>query len=276
MKFGTFARITSIGKADESFRTIIEYGLEACQLQYRPEKFIDADAQIIRNAAKKYNVDISAMGAGFYDTYTSWDTYFDYKLAGINSPFFGESRINRVINAARFAKEIGISDIIIHAGFVPNDPFATEYSVMLAAVRAIGVKLKSMEMNLLFETGGESPITLLRLIQDAGLDNLFINYDTANLIMYGYGNPVDALYTFGKYVRHMHAKDGFPPTDPKYIGKEAPIGQGYVDFKKIFELLKGIGYNRYVIIEREINDEEHAKGIRDSITYLKNIYTAIN
>ncbi len=70
---------------------------------------------------------------------------------------------------------------------------------------------KKYDMNLLFETGGESPITLLRLIEDVGTGNLFINLDPANILVYGYGNPVDAIDVFGKYVRNIHGKDGCVP-----------------------------------------------------------------
>ena len=103
------------------------------------------------------------------------------------------------------------------------------------------------------------------------LDNLFINFDTGNLILYGYGNPVDAAYTFGKYVRNMHAKDALPPRDPRKLGKEVEIGTGFVDFAKVFRLLTEVGYDRYVIIEREIGSGDQAASIAKAMGYLKEI-----
>lgn len=90
--------------------------------------------------------------------------------------------------------------------------------------------------------------------------------------MYGYGNPVDALYVFGKYVRNMHGKDGMLPTDPHRLGEETPVGEGMVDFPKIFKKFKEISCDRYVIIEREIgNAEEYQRDILKAKEYLKSL-----
>ena len=89
--------------------------------------------------------------------------------------------------------------------------------------------------------------------------------------MYGFGNPVDALYTFGSYVRNVHAKDGLPPTDPNRIGKEVTIGTGYVDFDKVFASLNKHGYDRFITIERELDDGDKTKAILEAVTYLKSI-----
>src|SRR5439155_17279858 len=76
------------------------------------------------------------------------------------------------------------------------------------------------------ETGQETPITLVRAIKDIGLDNVGVNFDVANLILYGKANPLDAVELLGPYIMGMHAKDGLYPTDPKQLGREVPIGQG--------------------------------------------------
>ena len=101
--------------------------------------------------------------------------------------------------------------------------------------------------------------------------NLFVNLDTGNLIMYGYGNPCEAVMTLGQYVRNVHAKDGVPPTEPYTIGAEKALGEGVVDFKRVFTLLKERGYDRYITIEREIEGEEQKRDIERGFIYLKEI-----
>ncbi len=251
MKFGKFLRLKNIENTDAAFKEIVDKGFESCQLVYKPENYDLEEAKIIKAAAQKYNVDISAMFCGYYDSETTWDIYWGYQNAGVNVEAFRQSRVAYVKQAAKFASEIGIEDIIIHAGFVPNNPFAPEYGTMCAAVYSIANYCKGLGMNLLFETGGESPITLLRLIEDVGTGNLFINLDPANIMMYGYGNPVDAVDVFGKYVRNVHGKDGCVPTQPRVLGKETTIGKGMVDFKAMLKKLHDIGYDRYITIERE-------------------------
>ena len=127
-------------------------------------------------------------------------------------------------------------------------------------------------MNLLFETGTESPIALLRLIEEAGTENLYVNLDTGNLIMYGYGNPVDALTTLGKYVRNTHFKDGLPPTVPGKLGSEVKYGTGNVDFPRVVRLLKELGYDRFITIEREITGEQQGKDITDALTQIRRLW----
>ncbi len=275
MKYGTLVRIpegADIQRAcEEKFGKLQKMGLDACQLVYKPAVYTPEDAELIRDCAKACKIEISAQFCGYYDGLYTWDTYYDYHLAGINSPVFGAERVRYLLSAIPFMKRLGVSDMIIHGGFISNNPFAQDYTQMLACVRLLGSRLAAEGMNLLFETGGESPVTLLRLFEDSGLNNLYVNLDTANLIMYGYGNPVDAVYTYGKYVRNMHAKDGFPPTAGRRLGREVPIGSGYVDFERVLGDLAKLGYDRYVIIECEIQGKDHEAEIAKAFGYLKGI-----
>lgn len=108
-------------------------------------------------------------------------------------------------------------------------------------------------IDIYFETGQETPVTLLRAILDIGTGNLYVNYDTANLIMYGKSNPVDGLKVIGKYVRSLHAKDGKYPTNPNELGKEVPIPTGDVDFPAIIASLKQLNFKGGIIIEYELS-----------------------
>jgi sugar phosphate isomerase/epimerase len=113
----------------------------------------------------------------------------------------------------------------------------------------------------LFETGQETPVTLLRAIQDLGEKGLGINLDPANLLMYGKANPVDSLDVFGKYVMGIHGKDGLYPTNGRELGREVPLGEGRVDFPRFIAKLKEIGYPGDITIEREIDGDEQRRDI---------------
>ena len=118
-------------------------------------------------------------------------------------------------------------------------------------------------------------MTMLRCFEVVGMDNLGINLDTANLILYGRANPVDALDVFGRYVRNIHAKDGRYPTNGHDLGCETAIGEGKVDFYALFVRLKELGYDRYVTIEREIGGEQQRVDILNSIVYLRDLIEEI-
>ena len=123
----------------------------------------------------------------------------------------------------------------------------------------------------MFETGQETPITLLRTILTVNTGNLGINLDPANLLLYGKANPCDALDVFGKYVMGVHAKDGEYPTDPLYLGQEKRIGDGRVNFPLLIEKLKKLGYDGSLTIEREISGEKQVQDILYAKKFLEEL-----
>ena len=102
-----------------------------------------------------------------------------------------------------------------------------------------------------------------------GTDNLGINLDTANLIMYGLGNPVDAAYTLGSYIKSVHVKDGMPPVNPRELGRETEFMEGFVDFPRVFSILKQNGFDGPYIIEREISDAASEIQIAQTLRSIK-------
>ena len=253
-------------------RALRESGLDCCQLVYKPEKYTDEDADVIRAASEKTGVEISAQFCGFRDSYGTWDARTGFINNGINSPLFAEKRLAYLLSAVPFLKRLGITDMIIHSGYIPNNPFEDGYVRMLSAMTMLAGHLKSAGLNLLLETGTDSPVSMLRLIEDVGTGNIYVNLDTGNLIMYGYGNPVDALCTYGRLVRNTHFKDGLPPTVPGRLGQETEIGQGNVDFPKVISLLKGLNYDRYITIERELSAGGQTEGINRAFAYLRSLW----
>ena len=180
-------------------------------------------------------------------------------------------------DGADFACKLGITDVVTHMGFIPENPNDPNFNSFCVAVRTVAEHLQKQGQYLLFETGQETPVTMLRCFEKVGTDNLGINLDTANLILYGKANPVDALHVFGKYVRNLHAKDGRYPVNGHDLGMETPIGQGKVDFRGVFKGLRELGYQGDVIIERELaeNSQEQMKGILDARDYLQNIINEV-
>ena len=103
------------------------------------------------------------------------------------------------------------------------------------------------------------------------MNNLGVNLDPANLLMYGKGNAIDALDVLGEYVRGVHAKDGEYPVDGRELGMEKPVGQGRVNFPMLLNKLKAIGYKGALTIEREISGEEQIKDIIETKKLLENL-----
>jgi sugar phosphate isomerase/epimerase len=184
------------------------------------------------------------------------------------------ARVKQLKNASDFAKKLGVKAIHTHCGFIPEDPNDPNYESTVKTLKDLIGYVGDNGQNFLYETGQETPITLLRAITDVGLPNQRVNLDTANLILYGKGNPVDAMDVLGKHVGGLHAKDGTFPTNPKQLGEEVPIGKGKVDFPELIRRLKKLNYAGPVTIEREIEGAQQIDDIRKSKQYLEGLINA--
>ncbi len=261
---------------EEAFSSVAEMGFSSCQLlSWDSSLWTDSEAKEIKEKMAKYNVTISAFWCGWQGP-TVWDFYEGPETLGLVPPTYRYARMKDLMNGSDFAKKLGVTDVATHMGFIPENPHDPNYSGLLSAVKTVANHYKQNGQYLLFETGQETPVTLLRLIQDTGCDNLGINLDPANLILYGKANPVDALDVFGKYVRGVHAKDGKYPTEGRYLGAEVPIGQGKVDFVKLLGGLHALGYDGSITIEREIDGDQQIKDIIAAKSYLQEIIDGLN
>ncbi len=274
MNVGTCVGFSGTENFEVKFQDLVKENINNCQLiAWKPELWTDENARMIKDCAAKHNITISAFWCG-WEGPTVWNFYEGPTTLGLLPREYREIRIKNLCDGADFAKKLGVTDVITHMGFIPENPNDPEFLPFCDAVRAVAEHCKSNGQWLLFETGQETPVAMLRCFETVGTDNLGVNLDTANLILYGKANPVDALDVFGKYVRNLHAKDGCYPTNGHDLGDETRIGEGKVDFKALFTKLKELNYNSFVTIECELNDR-YADGIRSAKSYLENIISEV-
>ena len=275
MKIGTMLYFNSLEEMEKSFIKLRAFGFASCQLcSWEPEKWTNENADGIRSLAEKHGIEISSFWCG-WEGPKVWDFYEGQRTLGLVPPQYREMRVKNLCDGADFAHRIGLTDVATHMGFIPECPFDPNFEPLCDAIRTVAQHLKTNGQYLLFETGQETPVTMLRCFEQVGMDNLSVNLDTANLILYGKANPVDALDVFGKYVRNLHAKDGFYPVNGHDLGEEVRLGDGKVDFCGLFRKLKELGYDSYVTIEREISGEQQDEDIRHAKVYLETIINEV-
>jgi len=166
------------------------------------------------------------------------------------------ARVQEMKEIADFAKLLHCTAVALHLGFVPHETKSPLYGEVLDLTRDICDHCKANGQALHLETGQETADGLLQFIQDVGRDNLFINFDPANMILYGTGEPIEALRKVGQYVRSVHCKDGKWAQRPgQEWGQEVPLGEGDVNFEKYLRTLQEVGYTGPLTIEREIPQE---------------------
>ena len=275
MKIGTMLYFNTLEEMEKSFIKLRAFGFASCQLcSWEPEKWTDENADGIRALAEKHGIEISSFWCG-WEGPKVWDFYEGQRTLGLVPPEYREMRVKNLCDGADFAHRIGLTDVATHMGFIPECPFDPNFEPLCDAIRTVAQYLKTNGQYLLFETGQETPVTMLRCFEQVDMDNLGVNLDTANLILYGKANPVDALDVFGKYVRNLHAKDGFYPVNGHDLGEEVRLGDGKVDFPALFRRLKELGYDSYVTIEREISGEQQDEDIRHAKVYLETVINEV-
>jgi len=162
----------------------------------------------------------------------------------------------RTLAVSDFAAGIGVDGIATHIGCIPEDRESQDYRDLCEMVRRVCDRAAAQGQTFALETGQESADALLAFLLAAGRENLRVNFDPANMILYGTGDPIDALSTLGPHVITVHCKDGdWPPRDsPGALGTEKTLGQGSVGMQRFVAKLREIGYKGPLTIEREASD----------------------
>jgi L-ribulose-5-phosphate 3-epimerase len=253
---------------DAAIRRVHELGFPTCQVSIQQTS--DAAAEALRKALDRYGVEATSAVAGGPGPQV-YDFYQGPLTIGLVPRATRAARIAHLKEVSDFAKKVGIPAVQTHCGFIPEDPNEPLYSEAVEAIRTVAAYCKQNGQNFRCETGQETPITLVRAIGDVGLDNVGVNFDVANLILYGKANPADAVDILGPYIQGVHAKDGFYPTDPRKLGREVPIGQGLVNFPVIIDKLKKLGYSHPLTIEREIRGPQQTADILAAKAYLEKL-----
>jgi sugar phosphate isomerase/epimerase len=182
------------------------------------------------------------------------------------------SRLERTLRVCDFAKVLGAPYLGSHVGFIPEDPDDPQYAEMVSVVQQITDYCAGLDLKVAMETGQEPAKVLLRFMGNVGRDNLFVNFDPANMILYGSGDPHEALALLKDKVVSVHVKDGKWPTAEGQLGQMTPLGEGEVDIPRFIEGLKAFGFAGPLVIEREITGPEQVAELREGIQMLKDLW----
>lgn len=249
---GVFASIDAgLGVQLEVVR---ELGIKTVQLHTpHRESRTPEKAQEFLKKLKEYDITITTVFCGF-----EGESYASIQITADTVGFVPRStRATRLAEAreiADFANLLGVTAIGSHIGFVPHDKTDPLYHEIVDAIGSYCSYLKNNGQTLHLETGQERAESLMEFIDDVKVDNLFINFDPANLILYGMGNPIESLKHVGSKVRGVHCKDALATEKTLGVdwGQEVPFGQGQVGAELFLKTLKDVGYTGPLTIEREI------------------------
>lgn len=240
------------------------------------EHLTEEHAKHTKALLAKYSLTCTELWCGWTKP-AYWDFRNGPSTLGLVPGEYRFMRLQDLLKGAAYARELGVTDIITHLGFIPQDPMDHNYVGLINALKHLTGELKKHGQFFSFETGQETPLVVRRCIEDVGADNLGVNYDPGNLLIYGNGNPVDGLDLLGDYVRSVHAKDATYPSSGYTAGEEMVMGEGQVDMKAVVEKLRAHGFDRVMSIEHErkgISAEQKEQEIMHAKHYLEALVCA--
>lgn len=257
----------------ETIRDIKSYGVSCGQLGVPGDLDLAGEAAIWAQAAAAEDFTIVTVFCAF-----PGESYADLPAVQATVGFVPAAtrrqRVERTKAVSDFAAALGVDSIACHIGFVPEDREDPNYQGVLEVVREICDHAASHGQTFCLETGQEPADTLFHFLTDVGRANVGVNFDPANMILYGTGDPIQAAVVLSPFIRSVHAKDGEWPVKgvPGALGIEKPLGAGAVNIEAFIAKLKQLGYKGTLHVEREIDDPEQKRAdIAAAVALLKRL-----
>lgn len=257
----------------ETLRKAKAFGVRAGQIGFPGDLSLDGAAERWDEALTSERfIPVTAVCAYAGENYADIPTVAN--TVGLVPKATRNERVDRTKEVSQLARQLGIDSVGCHIGVIPPDHSDALYHDIVHVARELCDVCKVNGQFFALETGQEPATPLLRFIEDVDRPNLKINFDPANMILYGTGDPIEALGVLGKHVISVHCKDGnWPPLDkPAALGEEVRLGTGAVDFPALISKLKEIGYTGPLIIEREEpNQDKKTADVHHAVALLRKL-----
>jgi sugar phosphate isomerase/epimerase len=269
--FWTGGELGVEASADQIVRSVKSLGVSCGQLGLHGTADLGPAAQKAwTEAFAKHNLTVVTVFPAYKgESYAAVESV--QKTVGFMPPGTRQEREKRTYESSDFAKAIGVSELATHIGYVPEDTSDPDYVAVRDMVRRVCDHCAKNGQTFALETGQEPGAVLKEFIEDVDRPNLRVNFDPANMILYGSGEPLPALELVKDWVETVHCKDGTWPKAKGTLGSETPLGKGDVGMDRFVAKLKEIGYTGPLTIEREILGEAQRADILEAIALLERL-----
>lgn len=273
-KIGVFLSSMAIPDPLKSIEKARELGLEVVQTGALPDEFYETQGkEKLLRCLKDNGIGASAVCA-VYEGESYADMEAVAKTVGLTNPETLPERMQHTKRSVMLAVYLGAGIVTTHVGVMPEDTKSRGYRDLIGTVQEIADYCGGHGLTFAMETGQETAQAMLQFIEDTGRDNVKINFDPANMILYGTGGPLEAVDILKDHIVHVHVKDGLSPTEAGKLGTEVPLSEGEVGIRDYVRKLVGIGYKGPLVIEREAGDDRIGD-IRRGKKLLEGILTEI-
>lgn len=248
-----------------------QLGLSLMQVGFFDEAVLDASGdRAVVDAVQVSGVEVSATCVGFVgEDYSSIDAIA--QTGGYRPDDQFAARLAKTIRVRDLTVALGAPMMTTHIGFVPAGGSGPAYVTMVERLKRVCDALDEKGIVLTMETGQESAEHLMQFIEDVDRRNIRVNFDPANMVLYGVGDPVEAVGVLGERIAHVHCKDAkFSDSPGKAWGQEVPLGEGEANVSGVLSKLRQIGYTGPLVIEREGGDDRIGD-VRAGISFLQSL-----
>jgi sugar phosphate isomerase/epimerase len=244
-------------RPEELAEKLLGLGIPRVQLALDP---LREDPNVWGNTAKVLSAKSIEIVSGMFgcvgEDYSSLESI---RITGGIAPDHTWEDNRRNINAtANLARKLGLKLVTFHAGFLPHDEKDANFAKMLGRLREVADAFRGAGIVLGLETGQETAPVLVQLLKKLDRENVGVNFDPGNMILYDKGNPTEALQTLGPWIRQVHIKDATRTKQPGTWGEEVPAGTGEVDWRALFGALSNLNFSGAAVIEREAGTQRVA------------------
>lgn len=254
-EIGVFLSSLAIPDPLKSIEKARELELAVVQIGALPAEFYESEGKDrLRRCLRDNGIDASAVCA-VYEGESYADMASVAETVGLTNPETLPERMEHTKRCAMLAVYLGAGIVTTHIGVMPEETNSKEYRDLVGTVREIADDCGRQGLTFAMETGQETAEGMLQFINDVGRNNVKVNFDPANMILYGTGGPMEAMDVLKNHIVHVHVKDGLSPREQGKLGTEMPLSQGEVDIREYIRKLVEIGYRGPLIIEREAGND---------------------
>lgn len=168
-----------------------------------------------------------------------------------------EANRARFLQAADITAKLGVKYLSMHAGFI-DESDEDQAAKMHKRVEELAEAAHDRGVMLLLETGQETAAELRQFLDKLDHNSVGVNFDPANMILYGKGNPISAVRVLAPWIQHLHIKDAVAAAEPGTWGTEVRWGDGQVGMADFLGVLEEMRYEGAMAVEREGGDDRFA------------------
>ncbi|MCH9058627.1 MAG: sugar phosphate isomerase/epimerase [Planctomycetes bacterium] len=253
-RIGVCSWSLSPGSPAELVEGLRRVGIDAVQLALDPIRRGEWDERETIATLRDAGIDIlSGMMTMAGEDYSTLESI--RRTGGVRLDEYWEANLAAAGENAALAERLGVGLVTFHAGFIPDDPTDPKRDLMVDRLGQIIDRFADRGVSAAFETGQETAETLLGALDEIDRPTLGVNFDPANMILYGMGDPVRAIELLAPRVSQVHIKDAVATNEPGTWGTEVRAGTGEVNWPRFFDVLRSRTVRCDLLIEREAGED---------------------